>query len=177
MNHSIYSENEYCAYRLSQLRVKKDLAKYDNPRPLLDAARAFANEQKWQLAATTIERILELDEKNEAALELYGFVCFSAGNFTTAREANERIVSVNPSNAYAHKGLGLSLHRLNQSERGLEHLIRATELSSPDNVDAYYDLSIVYNELGRYAEARSVIEQAQRIAQTRIGSMPMAAAP
>lgn len=161
MNRSIYSENQYCAYRLAQIRTRTELARYCDTKQLLEAARTYVSSQKWQLAAMTLERALQLNGEDEAVLELYGFVCFALGNYTQAREANERILAKNPSNAYGQKGLGLSLHRLNQSERRLPHLIKATELAKAGDLDALHDLFVVYGELGRHDEALAVLQRAQ----------------
>lgn len=159
---SIYAENRHCSFNVSLGRVRERLNSYEDPAQLLDVARVYVRSQKWQLAGLALERALQLQPDDIDLLELYGFVSFSLGNFETAKHANEQILKNDTNNTYGLKGLGLSLHRLNQSERGIEHLLRAVELSTPEDMDAYFDLSIVYRELGRHNEAQAILARGEQ---------------
>lgn len=162
LNGSIYSENEYCSYNIAMRETKKTLSKYNDPKELLDIAWSYVGEHKWQLASLTLKRALEIDPENMVTLELDGFVSFNLGNFSSAQRANEKVLKKDPNNTYALKGIGLSLHKLGNSQEGIYYLLRATEKSSPENMDAYSDLSVVYNELGRIPEAINTLEAADK---------------
>ncbi len=162
LNGSIYSENEYCSYNIAMRETKKTLSKYNDPKELLDIAWSYVGEHKWQLASLTLQRALEIDPENMAILELDGFVSFNLGNFSSAQKANERVLKKDPFNAYALKGMGLSLHKSGKSREGINYLLKATEKSTPENMDAYFDLSIIYNELGRIPEAVNILETAEK---------------
>ena len=163
LNGSIHSENRHCSYHLALSRTRARLASYADPKQLLETAWSYVRSEEWQLAALTLERALELDPEGKEHLELYGFVSFTLGNYGRAKEANERLVQKNPRNAYALKGLGLTLHRLQDSDQGLQHLRQAVDLTTPENMDAYFDLFVVYRELGRHQEAEAVLDRGERL--------------
>lgn len=162
LNGSIYTENEYCAYHLAMHETRKTLANYHSAKELLDVTWSYVREQKWQLAALTLQRAHELDPQDPAVLELDGYVNFNLGNFSSAQKANEKILKNYPDNVYALKGLGLSLHKLGKSQEGIGYLKKAGQKSKSENMDAYYDLAIVYNDLGRVPEAIAALEVAEK---------------
>jgi len=127
----------------------------------METAWGYVNQQKWQLASLTLKRILEIDPQRVAALELFGFVSYNLNNFTQAKEANEAVLTSQPENAYALKGLGLSLHRLNRSEEGIVSLLKATRVATPQHMDSFFDLSVVYTELNQPEKAREILQQGE----------------
>ncbi|MCG8636571.1 MAG: radical SAM protein [Desulfobacterales bacterium] len=160
INGSIYSDNPWCAYHNVMEATRKRLTRYDDPDDLMTTARSFADRQEWQSACLVLERVLELDANHLSALELYGFTSFQAGNFVQAAQANQSILKQDPENAYALKGLGLSLHRQGRSLEGIGFLESATRQDSPFRRDSLYDLAVVYQELGRPDKAGQILEQA-----------------
>lgn len=161
LNGSIHAENQYCVYHTSMEATRKKLATYSDAQQLLETAWGYVNQQKWQVAALTLKRLLEVEPERVDALELIGFVSYQLNNFTQAKEANEKVLQVQPENPYALKGLGLSLHKLNQSEEGVACLIKATRFSTPQNMDAFYDLSVVYSELHQPEKAQEILRQGE----------------
>ncbi len=161
LNGTIYSENEYCSYNTAIKETKETLAGFDNADELLEIARHYVGDQKWQLAALTLQRARDIEPENFEVLELEGFVNFNLGNFDSAREANDKILKKDPTNAYALKGMGLSLHKLNMSQEGIACLQKATAYATPENMDAFFDLAVVYEELGLRQEAIKTIESGE----------------
>lgn len=169
---SIYSDNAYCSHHYAMEKTKTILNKYNDPKQLLALAVKYAQENKWQLAVLTLERGLQIDPQNLDMLAYYGYASYQIGNFETAKEANQAILSKDPDNVYALKGMGLTLHKLQESQKGIENLLRATQLATSKDMDSFYDLSIVYYELGRYHDALETLEKANKkspafIAQVR----------
>ena len=162
LNGSIHAENQYCVYHTTMDATQKKLASYTDTAQLMETAWGYVNQQKWQLASFTLKRILELDANHIDALELFGFVSYNLKNFTLAKEANEAILKTHPENPYALKGLGLSLHRLNQSDEGIAALLKATRASTPQHMDSFYDLSIVYSELNQPEKARDILYEGEK---------------
>ncbi len=161
LNGSIHAENQYCVYHTSMDATSKKLATYSDATQLMETAWGYVNQQKWQLASLTLKRILELDPQRVAALELFGFVSYNLNNFTQAKEANEAVLTSQPENPYALKGLGLSLHRLNRSEEGIVSLLKATRVATPQHMDSFFDLSVVYTELNQPEKAREILQQGE----------------
>jgi len=65
------------------------------------------------------------------------------GNYLDAKKANEEALKINPDSAYANKGMGLSLGRLGELEKGIEYLRKAIALSDENFTDPYYDLAVL----------------------------------
>lgn len=159
---SIHSDNAYCSYHKAMEETKGALSKYSDIKQLMDVAIAYAQDQKWQLASLTLEQALRIDPQNPDILAYYGYVSYQLGNFETAKDANRAILDNDPDNVYALKGMGLTLHKLQESQEGINHLIRATQLATSKDIDSFYDLSIVYHELGEYSEALKTLEKAEQ---------------
>lgn len=162
MNGSIYSDNPYCSFNSAIEATKETLIKYNNSKELLEIARSYAENKKYQLSFLTLNRALEIEPQNVALLELYGFVNFFMGNYEMAKDANEAILKEQPENVYALKGMGLSLHKMGNSDDGLNHLLKAVELTPPEFMEPFYDLSLTYYELGRKKEAIEILEKGER---------------
>lgn len=170
-NGSIYSENQYCAYNLAMKKTRANLNTYDDAGELLTVARSFADQQKWQLAALSLERAKKIDPSNIDILALDGFVNFHLENYSVAETSNKNILTMDPNNGYALKGMGLTLHKLNRSDEGIGLLKKATEQADSKNMDSFLDLSIVYNELGRRNDAIKTLERAESLMPGYISSV------
>jgi len=84
------------------------------------------------------------------------------GNYLDAKKANEEALKINPDSAYANKGMGLSLGRLGELEKGIEYLRKAIALSDENFTDPYYDLAVLLYENGRKEEALEVLEEGRK---------------
>lgn len=163
-NGTIHSDNIYCSYSLALRRAEETLSAVESPAQLRAMAENFVRTREFQLAAMTLERLLESVPEDVEALSRYGFVSYALHNLTRAKEANERALRLDPDNVYAAKGLGVVLHSLGQSDDGIALLRRAVALSEhtgrTDEVvlDSYHDLAVVYLQSGRKAEARTLLD-------------------
>jgi len=162
LNNSLYSDNEYCSYHHAMDATRVNLKKYTDVDELSEVAWVYVRSEKWQLAELTLERLLAIAPDNEDALALYGFVSFSLGNFVTAKEANEKILRRKPDDTYALKGLGVTLHKMGESDKGIHHLKRALKHTDADSMDAYFDLSVVYEEMGEFDKALNILNQGEQ---------------
>jgi len=160
MNRSIHSENQYCSYNLAVKRAEAMLAGVEDDAALFETARTLAAEGEMQMAGLTLERLLARQPDHQEALLFHGFVSFSLNNLDRCRDVNQRVLSTDPDNVYALKGLGLALHRMGDSGTGLGHLKAAAERSSPADMDAFHDLIVVCLEAGRRDEARAALQAA-----------------
>jgi len=159
MNGSINSENPYCVYKVAMDGLKGKLENNDDSQYLFKKARDFAINKSFQESAIILEHLLKKDGYNEEILSLLGYTHFFMANYDEAKKANETILAINPENSYANKGLGLSLHRLGETEKGISYIQKAIDNSPQEYKDPYYDLAAVYNEIGEYSKAQEVLSK------------------
>lgn len=148
LNGDINSENRYCAYNQSMVETRAVVDKMSDPAALMEAAQEFVREEKWQLASLSLQRLLQINPADIDALSLYGYVSFHLENYTTAKDANLKILEISPEHGYAMSGLGLSLHKLGQTREGIEYIRRVAESNLPESAMARYDLAMVSREIG-----------------------------
>lgn len=162
MEGSVYSENRYCSYNFAISTAKNQLDKVEDINEIMSKAQKFIDNNSLQLAEIMLSKAIEKDSTNLKAHELYGFVSFMLGNYQDAKKANETILDKEPDNAYANKGMGLSLGKLGEVNRGIEYLRKAINLSDENFTDPYYDLAVLLMENDRREEALEVIEEGRK---------------
>ena len=121
------------------------------------------DKDEFQLAELLLARALNLKEDDVELLCLYGYVNFMLRNYRQAIWANQKVLRIDPDNAYANKGMGLTLYKLGNVEKGIKLLKKAIELSDEHFMDPYFDLAVVYCELDRKKEAIAILEEGRRI--------------
>jgi predicted Zn-dependent protease len=72
-------------------------------------------------AARILERVVEAEPANEAALELLARSYFGSAQLTKSEEALTRLVELAPANGWARRALARTLERLSQGERAVVH--------------------------------------------------------
>jgi radical SAM protein with 4Fe4S-binding SPASM domain len=163
MNNDVQSENQYCSYNLALRQAENRLSAEHDVAELIALARNLVGKGETQLAALALERALALEPDSPDILSLYGYVSFSLDNLEECRSANERILRRAPEHVYANKGMGLALHRMGQTDRGIPYLRKAIEHGNDDDLDGYHDLAVVYLEVGRRDEARALLSMARQL--------------
>jgi len=159
MENSIYGENKYCSYNIAVSKATEQLSKISDVSIMMEKARKFADNNSFQLSEILLDKVLKILPDDEHALKLCGYVTFMLGNYSDCKAVNERLLKINPNDAYTNKGYGLSIARLGEVDRGIEHLRKSIELSEPDFMDPYHDLAVVLCENGRFAEAINILEK------------------
>lgn len=129
---------------------------------MLSKAKKFADNGNFQLAEILLSRAIEKGCRDIGVFEFYGYISFMLGNYLDAKKANEEALKINPDSAYANKGMGLSLGRLGELEKGIEYLRKAIALSDENFTDPYYDLAVLLYENGRKEEALEVLEEGRK---------------
>ena len=163
MQGTVYAENSYCAYNYTMKRADAQFQKISDTETMLAKAEKFAGCNSFQLAELLLSKILEKDADNEKALTSYGYVSFMLGNFKDALEANEKLIKQKPLDPYINKGYGLSLAKLGEVEKGIEHIKKAIDLSDKKYMDPYNDLAVVLCENNRNDEALAVLEEGRSV--------------
>lgn len=159
MEGSVYSENKYCSYNVAISTAREQLEKIDDMDIIMSKARKFADNGNLQLSEILLSKAIEMGCNDIGLFEFYGYVSFMQGNYLDAKKANEEALKINPDSAYANKGMGLSLGRLGEIDKGVEYLRKAIALSDESFTDPYYDLAVLLYENGRNEEALKVLEE------------------
>ena len=163
MNGDIHSENRYCSYNVALTRTWEKIdAVVPDSESLASLGKKFADEDELQLAQMLIEKALVQAPDDIELLGYFGYVSFMLQNYSDARRANEKVLALDDDNVYANKGLGLTLARSGELERGLEHLRKSTRLTTSAYMDPYHDLAVLLIENGRRQEAAEVVRQAEQ---------------
>lgn len=79
-------------------------------------------------AATLLLRAAEAEPASRSLLEALARAQHDAGRYREAMESFGRLIAVNPTDDYAHFGLGLSASRAGELERAAEHLALAVAM-------------------------------------------------
>jgi radical SAM protein with 4Fe4S-binding SPASM domain len=165
MSGDIYGENNYCSYHAAVSIARAQFAAIDDVDELIAKARKFADKGNFQLAELLLSRAMEKGQSNPELLNFYGFVSFMLGNYQDSKNATEKVLALKPGDAYALKGLGLSIARLGEVEEGIAYLRKAIAAASEDFLDPYHDLAVVLAENGRKEEALAVLREGMNKSQ------------
>lgn len=167
MNGSMKSENQYCSFKVATDKLRTRIENYAGQEELFPKALKFAQEGNLQEASVILEHLLTKKPQDQEILALTGFVNFFIGNYSRAKEVNEEILRQTPTHSYANKGLGLTLHRMGQTQKGIEYIEKSIEYAPDDFLDPYYDLATVYQEIGNYGKAGEILDKVSQLSRTQ----------
>jgi predicted Zn-dependent protease len=85
-------------------------------------------------AAVLLERAVQAEPGSASGWEALARATYDSGTFPRAVEAFTRLLELAPDSHYGHFGLGLSLTRVDQFERAVEHLAMAAVMQ-PDRAE------------------------------------------
>ncbi|MGA2984428.1 MAG: tetratricopeptide repeat protein [Terriglobia bacterium] len=103
------------------------------------------------------------DAKSEYRL---GTVCALRRDFKGAIEHYNRSLEIQPDDAYAHQGLGAALIKTSEPEKAIEQLLAAIRLDPLYSI-SHYQLSTVYKQLGREADAAHELAEFEKLEDSR----------
>ncbi len=163
MENSIYKENKYCSYYMAMDRKREEIAAIDDIDNLFENAEKLAGVGEFQLSQLLLERALYLKEDDIEFLNLYAYVNFMLKNYTIAKDINEKILEIDCKNIYANKGLGLTLCKLGEVEKGIQYLKNAVKLTDYNYMAPYHDCAVTLMEYNKIEEAKDILQQAREI--------------
>lgn len=126
---------------------------------LLDLATRALGSQRPREADDCCRRILILDPKNAAALNLRGLAAAHLGNRHSAEDLIRQALSAEPDNPAFNCNLGILLANVGNSGEALQHFERALQ-SQPDNVEVLYNLIELYEKSNQLPKALAKTRQA-----------------
>jgi len=161
MNGNIHSHNEYCSYYIEMKRIEDKVAQINDPVKLLNNAYSLATKKQFQSAEIVLSKLMGITPDSIDAKALLGYVHYELGNYELCENTNRQLLMSDPENAYATKGLGLSLIKLGQTENGLGYMYRAINMKNA-NAEIFYDLYVTHLSLEQDAEAMKIKEDAKK---------------
>jgi len=144
----------------------------EGQQPTVDSARV-----------AELMQIIQANPNDIAALQELGDIYYSADEYGTAAQWEQKILDIDPANITAHLAMGVDLYNLGNSADAESHWRRVVELNPSDVLalaDAHYYLGFMYFTASppdterATAEWQSVIEIApdSDIAKTVLAHMP-----
>jgi len=161
MEKSIYSENKYCSYNNALNKTQQLIHTFADEDKLYEKAESYAQAGELTLAYMVLQELIDRDTI-EKAHSLMGYVAFMLGDYDKSVEVNKKALSIDSSDAYALKGLGLAMYKIDKNDpKAIETLEAARQVDTTQDLDTYFDLANVYYELGKIDCALQVIEEGQ----------------
>ncbi len=115
---------------------------------------------------------LAIDPDNVDALVNKANALFTLGNYDDAYKYYLRFSQLEPDNPLAELFTGLSLINMQRDEEGLDHLLKAMDLSDLTDrhlPELYQEIALTLCELKRTAEAHRYLDQAKRAGLDNVG--------
>ena len=129
----------------------------------LRTCRELIKSQKYSEARTSLQKLLEIDPKEEDAFEMLGMISFIQKDMATARECFEKLTQLNPSNTKAWVNLGAIYNRSGDHKKATEVLRRALQRDRKC-AEAYYNMGIAQRALQMNTMAISAYKEALKLA-------------
>jgi protein O-GlcNAc transferase len=119
-------------------------------------------QRRWRDAASGYSRLVQLDQDSAVFHNNAGAAFRELGELGAALPHLERARELVPESAVVHYNLGSALYALRRVEAE-DVLARAVQLD-PAYADAYVNLALVYDRLGRLSQAASTLRTALELA-------------
>ena len=124
-------------------------------------AAAALRDGSIQTVIQQLTLAIDLDPQRSEAHRLLGQAYLADGQPERAIESMTRAIAISPSDERTRLALAAALVQSNQLAPAQEHLT-ATRALLPGSGQALYELGLVHQRAGRYAEALAALEQALR---------------
>ena len=108
-----------------------ELAERETAYGLLQRGHALLRRRHHAQAAVILERAARLEPRKGSIVEALGRAYYNSGQHQRAADAFEELLTIDPTAAYGHFGLGQALKQLGRRDEARTHLRLAVALS-PD---------------------------------------------
>ena len=116
---------------------------------------------KYRRAITAFERALQLNPENSESVKNLAICLFELGQLQESEKAFRSLLGHSAMQASAHYGIGLIRLKQNQRSEAASELQQAVQLD-PKLWDAWFNLGICYQEIGKNQEAVHCLEEFNR---------------
>jgi tetratricopeptide (TPR) repeat protein len=115
----------------------------------------------WKNNFTLYEHAIVVDPNNYVAFDNLGIAYYRKGEREKSIDYFNKSLQINQNNPYAHNDFAFTLQKKNPKE-AISHYYRAIELS-PNFIQPYINLGILFSDLGRLDDAIKILTQALKI--------------
>lgn len=115
-------------------------------------------QQKLDVAAKHYQIALRLDMSDVSAHHNLGVILTNKGKYAAAIRHFKKVINLQPSNLDALNNLGTVFLLQNNPAAALKYFLRLAQLMR--DFDVYYNLGVIYMDLGRYADAIVYLQEA-----------------
>ena len=133
-------------------------------RLLYNLGMAYTNLGRLEEARSTLNEALRSNPRHVNSLVALGVAYATDGLHREAVDVLERAVAADPNNPWAQKNLGGCLLALEEADRAVICLLRATQLN-PKDQQSFYGLGEAYRLAGKLSEADAAYRQVVAINQ------------
>lgn len=112
--------------------VLASLAERETAYGLLRRGQALMRRRHYAQAAVILARAADLEPGKGSIIEALARACYNSGQHQRAVDVFEELLSIDPSAAYGHFGLGQALKQVGRREEARTHLRLAVALA-PDS--------------------------------------------
>jgi TolB-like protein/DNA-binding winged helix-turn-helix (wHTH) protein/lipopolysaccharide biosynthesis regulator YciM len=123
----------------------------------------FGHEWDWSGAEQAFSRALAIDPNNVDAHFFSAMLCMAIGCFPDAIDHMKRVEERDPLSSTVQSFFGRVLYRARRYDEAIIHLNRAVELDPQSPAGAYGRLADVYQAVGNYDEALTLLEKAASV--------------
>lgn len=113
--------------------------------------------QVWKNNISLFESITKAEPQAGIAGYNLGKALFAAGRIDEARREWERTIQIEPGHSAVLNSLG-NIAMISSNLPLAEQYYQRSGLTNSDNAEAHYNLALIYEQNGRYREARSQLE-------------------
>ena len=101
--------------------------------------------------------------ESQRELQLYdqGLELYKKNSLKKSYQVMEEVIEINPKSAKAHFIMGNIFHLQGQLSKAIKAFNKTLDLD-PEHTDAAISLSVIYNDIGKYDEAKKIFQQADK---------------
>jgi tetratricopeptide (TPR) repeat protein len=168
-------DDDYAAFRRVVMSDAAQVLSLENTQPgasaaggsesaadLNNAAIQALNNQRFDLAADLLQKVVKLDPKYKSAWDNLGRAYLALGKREQAADAFQKQLEMNPYDEFAYNGLGLVYQQQGKYAEAVKLFEKQIEINPLDQ-NAHANLGNLYVNQKRYAEAVPELEKATSI--------------
>ena len=109
-----------------------------------------------------------MELQRELELLTKGSSCFDRAEYQKALTILNEVIEINPKNTQAYFLIANIFHLKGQIGKSIKAFSKVLELD-PGHTDAAISLSVIYNDIGRYSDAKAIFEKANENVKKKKG--------
>ncbi|MDQ7031342.1 MAG: tetratricopeptide repeat protein [Desulfonauticus sp.] len=117
---------------------------------------------KLEEAEKIFLKVIQIDPKNEFALNQLGLLCAKRKKFSLAYKYFKRVVEISPDNTFARIWIGVLLLKNDKSRQAMQEFESVLKID-PYNANAYYFIGVIYGVEHNLKQSIIFLRKAQKV--------------